>query len=447
MISKLLFVFIIFSFQIFPQTNLNKHWMILNKDNSAIVSNTISAIYEGNNGGYWISSLNESFQSYLHTYYEGIWNSYDSSNSPLNKSISISDITQAKDGKLLFGTGNNGLYIKNGMFWDSLNSNNSPLPENFVFRVVVDHLNRYWLGIPNYGFAVYDNSNWIFYNDNSAFNGIGDFNFIKSDSANTIWIGTDYFGLYSFDGNNWSRRIKGMFGGGGENNMITDLAVDFQSRKWCTINLNGGGWKIGYSEDDSTWLYYDSTVIGLPVKMLSYNGIAIDKNNIKYFGTTDGLLIYNDTTWSLLDTSNSPIPGNWFRKGISDSKNNKIYILESFSQPGQDFGLIFYNQDSVVITSIENEVKSVSSFSLSQNYPNPFNPVTRIEFFLPEQSDISLTVYDMLGREIDILAFSAYPAGKHTVQFDGESHASGVYIYRLSDGKGMVIKKKMTLLK
>lgn len=447
MLSKLLFAFILVSFQIFSQANLNKHWMILNKDNSAIASNTISAIYVGNNGEYWINSQNESFQSYLNTYYEGIWNSYDSSNSPFNKSISISDITQSKDGKLLFGTGNNGLYIKNGEIWDSLNSNNSPLPDNFIFRVMVDHLNRYWLGIPNYGFVVYDNSNWIFYNDNSAFAGIGDFNFIKSDSANTIWIGTDYFGLYSFDGNNWTREIKGMLGGGGESNVITDLAVDLQNRKWCTINLIGGGWKIGYSEDDSTWHYYDSTEIGLPVKMLSYNGLVIDKSNIKYFGTTDGLLIFNDTTWSLLNTSNSPIPGNWFRKGISDSKNNKIYILESFNQPGQDYGLIFYNQDSVVITSIEDEVKSVSGFSLSQNYPNPFNPVTRIEFFLTEPGDISLTVYDMLGKEIEVLVSGGYSAGRHRIEFDGKNLASGVYIYKFNYGNGRAIRKKMTLLK
>lgn len=447
MISKLLFVFIIFSLQIFPQANLNKHWMILNKDNSAIVSNTISAIYKGNNSEYWISSFKGPIESFLQTYHQGIWDYYDSSNSPLNKSISISDITQAKDGKLLFGTANNGLYIKNGEIWDSLNSNNSPLPDNFVFRVVVDHHNRYWLGFPNYGFAVYDNSNWVFYNDNTAFNGIGDFNFIKSDSANTIWIGTDYFGLYSFDGNNWVRRIKGLFGGGGENNMITDLAVDLQNRKWCTINQIGGGWKIGYSDDDSTWLYYDSAQIGLPINLLSYNGIVIDKNNVKYFGTTDGLLIYNDTTWSLLDTSNSPIPGNWFRKGISDSKNNKIYILESFNQPGQDFGLIFYNQDSVVITSIENEVKSVSSFSLSPNFPNPFNPVTEIEFAIPEQSDITLKVYNILGKEIATVASGSFSAGRYTASFDGTSQASGIYIYKLSYGKGQAITRKMTLVK
>ncbi|MCC6551058.1 MAG: carboxypeptidase regulatory-like domain-containing protein [Ignavibacteriaceae bacterium] len=86
-------------------------------------------------------------------------------------------------------------------------------------------------------------------------------------------------------------------------------------------------------------------------------------------------------------------------------------------------------------------------FALLSNYPNPFNPSTTIEFALAERSDITLKVYDLFGREIAVLASGSYSAGRYTVPFDGSSHASGVYIYKLSYGKGQSITRKMTLLK
>ncbi|MCC6551325.1 MAG: T9SS type A sorting domain-containing protein, partial [Ignavibacteriaceae bacterium] len=94
-----------------------------------------------------------------------------------------------------------------------------------------------------------------------------------------------------------------------------------------------------------------------------------------------------------------------------------------------------------------NGAEPIKDYSLTQNYPNPFNPVTMIEFALPEQSDISLKVYDILGKEIATLASGSYSAGRYTVPFDGTNHASGVYIYKLSYGKGQSITRKMTLLK
>ena len=79
-------------------------------------------------------------------------------------------------------------------------------------------------------------------------------------------------------------------------------------------------------------------------------------------------------------------------------------------------------------------------YSLGQNYPNPFNPGTRIEFLLPEESTVDLTVYDILGRKVRTLVQGNYPASTgipYHVMWDatdqsGRRVASGVYIYRLS---------------
>lgn len=75
-------------------------------------------------------------------------------------------------------------------------------------------------------------------------------------------------------------------------------------------------------------------------------------------------------------------------------------------------------------------------FALQQNYPNPFNPTTHIGFSLSETAPVRLTVYDMLGREVDRLVEGVLDAGFHEVSFEGEHLPSGFYIYRLETPKG-----------
>ncbi|HKJ30830.1 MAG TPA: T9SS type A sorting domain-containing protein, partial [Balneolales bacterium] len=81
-----------------------------------------------------------------------------------------------------------------------------------------------------------------------------------------------------------------------------------------------------------------------------------------------------------------------------------------------------------------------------QNYPNPFNPTTRIAFDVPKKSEVSLKVYDMLGRKVATLVNQDKAAGHYTLNFDAQHLSSGVYIYRLQVGN-KVISKKMTLIK
>lgn len=71
---------------------------------------------------------------------------------------------------------------------------------------------------------------------------------------------------------------------------------------------------------------------------------------------------------------------------------------------------------------------------LNQNYPNPFNPVTNIEYQIPEQTEVRLTVYDVLGRQVAVLVNDEQTAGSYTVSFDGSALSSGMYIYRLEAG-------------
>ena len=92
-----------------------------------------------------------------------------------------------------------------------------------------------------------------------------------------------------------------------------------------------------------------------------------------------------------------------------------------------------------------------SDFALLQNYPNPFNPSTTIEFRLPEASQVSLTIYNVLGQQVRALVAGVKPSGTHTIEWDGRDDngstvQSGMYFYRLQT-PSYTDSRKMTLLK
>lgn len=85
-------------------------------------------------------------------------------------------------------------------------------------------------------------------------------------------------------------------------------------------------------------------------------------------------------------------------------------------------------------------------YSLLQNYPNPFNPNTTIEFSLPKNEYITLTIYNNLGKKIKILLNEEMAPGSHIINFDGSDLPSGLYFYRIVAGS-FVSTKKLLLLK
>ena len=96
-----------------------------------------------------------------------------------------------------------------------------------------------------------------------------------------------------------------------------------------------------------------------------------------------------------------------------------------------------------VSTAGENTVRL---FVLDQNYPNPFNPTTVIRYQLPVNSTVTLTVFDMLGREVTTLVNDIKNAGSHETKFDGSKLPSGMYVYTLRAGN-YTQTKKLVLLK
>jgi hypothetical protein len=111
-------------------------------------------------------------------------------------------------------------------------------------------------------------------------------------------------------------------------------------------------------------------------------------------------------------------------------------------------------QSWVTVSDINTEsVKQIpSNYKLEQNYPNPFNPATKINYLLPGKSNVTIKVYNIVGKEIVSLINNTEESGYHEVSFMGTGLPSGVYLYSINatsvDGKkNFISTKKMTLLK
>jgi len=123
-------------------------------------------------------------------------------------------------------------------------------------------------------------------------------------------------------------------------------------------------------------------------------------------------------------------------------QQNELYIC---SFDGQIYK--FVQTDSAVD---DGDLKP-NKFSLYQNYPNPFNPVTRINYDLPIQGNVTITIHDILGRHIKTLVNQDQPAGHRSVIWDatndqGNPVSAGVYLYQIQ-AEGFVQTRKMVLLK
>ncbi len=97
----------------------------------------------------------------------------------------------------------------------------------------------------------------------------------------------------------------------------------------------------------------------------------------------------------------------------------------------------------LVETKVGHHDAQPSDFWLGQNYPNPFNPSTQIDYYLPADHDVSLSVYDLAGRKVTSLVRGHQQAGYHSVLFEPTDCASGVYFYKLSTSFESDVKKMM----
>lgn len=111
------------------------------------------------------------------------------------------------------------------------------------------------------------------------------------------------------------------------------------------------------------------------------------------------------------------------------------------------WGTLYADDVSTDIDDVDPRPRNMpESFHLSAAYPNPFNPSTRIRYALPQATHVTLTVYNMLGKRVQVLVDQQQQAGRHAATFRGNGLSSGMYIYRLQ-AETYTQTRKMMLVK
>jgi hypothetical protein len=185
-----------------------------------------------------------------------------------------------------------------------------------------------------------------------------------------------------------------------------------------------------------------------PVELTSFTG-QLEGSYVKLFWATASE-IYN----SGFAVERAIQPGQWkeigFVKGKGTTTTPQSY---EFKDPlVNNAAKIYYYRlkqidfdgTFIYIDGIEVSLNPVSA-ELFDNYPNPFNPATIISYQINIASQVTLKVYDVLGKEIVTLVNEEQPAGTYEVEFNAEGLPSGVYLYKLKAGNFLSVKKMLLL--
>lgn len=268
---------------------------------------------------------------------------------------------------------------------------------------------------------------------------------------------------FNSDGSlSWVRIYNGMFG----DDYPAGIVVDKTGSNVFVTGKSFGNPSIAHY-DYLTIKYNTTNGDSLWVKRYNGGGMPGNQNDEAYSMAIDsssniyvtGRSIGNNTSWDFVTIKYS-LSGSiiWITRYNDSSANandipskikldiaNNVFVCGSSDAGGiqYDFLTIKYNQP-IGITSYNNELPT--EFYLSPNYPNPFNPVTKIDFGLPVKSAVKLSVYDILGRELEVLINQEIPAGKYSITWQSYNYSSGIYFYKLKV-ENYIFTRKMALIK
>ncbi len=311
-------------------------------------------------------------------------------------------------------------------------------------------------------------------------NGLAAF-FINNSSFST----TDYNDYYSggsnlvyFNGSNYQNISSYKTASGTESHStsknvtftsLTDLHLSGSSVGNSTISgtpLSAITTDIDGDTRSSTYPYMGAdeiTASPLPVELKSFNALVLNnKVKLKWKTATEvnnyGFQVERRSLSATVNaggkaqnTGSKVWTKIGFVKGAGNSNSSKGYFFidKNLTPSSYSYRLkMIDNSGSFKYSKVVNiTIKAPDKYLLYQNYPNPFNPTTTIKYSLPEALHVTLDIYNSLGQKVRTLVNNKQPAGYHTINFNAEDLASGIYFYVLRAGNKFTAFKKMILIK
>ncbi len=210
---------------------------------------------------------------------------------------------------------------------------------------------------------------------------------------------------------------------------------------------------IGGRYDDTAWTWITGEPFGITNWSINQPDMAWWQPRILYLGTTWDRFGWFPGEWEVWPGNHGELWSIVEWGGLEDADSDgmpdpwdncpETHNPDQADSTGDGVGDVCDG----TVTGIGDESAAVpSGFGLFQNYPNPFNPVTTITYSVPTQGRVRIEVYNVLGQLITRLVDAEQSPGPHSVRWDGEDEASGVYLYRLQIGSHADVRK-MVLLK
>ncbi len=216
---------------------------------------------------------------------------------------------------------------------------------------------------------------------------------------------------------------------GGHSYKLYDEATDFYYTASCNqCHSNVTSWDDFIAQSD-----YDNDGQQEPVHQEIEGLISLLKKSLPPTGSED--VSYEDIAAS------------------NDERMKKAYynlqLIEDDGSEGMHnvrFAVDVLQKSITTLIGVEfqNDLTPVS-YNLSQNFPNPFNPETQINFSIPKMENVRITIYDALGKEVEVLMDETLNSGNYSVKWNAGRYASGIYFYRMSTPSFNVVKKMMLI--
>jgi len=205
--------------------------------------------------------------------------------------------------------------------------------------------------------------------------------------------------------------------------------------------------------DDIIKITFDAEKIGdvsLPVELQNFWAVQSDDNVRLYWETASEVNNYgfeierlhdDISEWEkigFLEGNGSCSTANSY--SFSDKKASKFSNLKYRLKQIDYDGTYEYSPEISVTLG---KIMLPDEFTLHKNYPNPFNPTTTISYEIVEQSFTTMIIYDMQGKEIEVLVNKNQTPGKYKIKFNGDNLASGVYFCKLTSGNNTQLIKML----
>lgn len=277
---------------------------------------------------------------------------------------------------------------------------------------------------------------------------------LKSTNYGQTWSLVPYFGSI----NMWGIHVQESDGNIILANSYSTSPGSWRSTNagasWTAINIPSPGYQV-VSIDTMTQFaaqgggfYKLNSPYFIPVELSSFTATVTNNEIILNWKTATELNNQGFDIEKSFDNQNFEKIGFVSGRGTTTEMSHYSFIIKDVSSKETFYRLkqIDFDGHFEYSNVVEANGIQVNNFSLEQNYPNPFNPGTRIDFTLPVESNVLISIYNLIGQKVMDLVNSKFEAGKHSIEFNAKNLSSGIYFYKIEAGNFSTIKK-MQLLK